>query len=142
MKIILAGLFLLIPVTLSSQVTHPCDNAPTQGLNAKSPFNVGVCWDQKNTNGDSVTATRLKVFIDGFQKSDISNPQPVGSANAQGLYYYRVSGVSVTSSGNHKLTFSVGTADGDSAQSDPYLFTIGGGTKASTPIGGRVEPQD
>jgi hypothetical protein len=139
MKIVLALLFLAVPVVAQAQ--HPCDTTAPASVQTKSPPTAfGACWDGKDVDGNAATATALKVFVDGTLVKTVANPVPAGPANAAGLSYYSTSGVAVAKGNGRVLTVTMVTADGESDPSLAYTFQVVGG-KPSKPVAARVEPR-
>lgn len=117
---------------------HPCDTATPAAVATRTGFTVGACADGKDIDGVATTLTAIRVFIDGVLVR-VAAPVAAGPANAAGLTYYTVTGVTA-SKGARELTVTVVSADGESDPSTVYTFSVVG-AKPSKPHGARVEPR-
>ena len=118
---------MLACASIASAQTHPCDIPPDGNttLQTNGPVSVGFCQAPKDADGNTVTLTGFRVTIDGADvfKGPLS---PIGAPNATGLSYYETPKTIVLAKGSHTAVAYASSADGESAGTDPFVFTLKG----------------
>jgi len=104
--------------------THPCDVVPPQNPILTNPVRAGFCHAGRNADGSPVVLLGFRVYIDGNMVFE-GALSPLGNPTADGRQYFETDPFTVAR-GNHVLTTSAVSSDGESALSAPFGFGVAG----------------
>lgn len=140
MRRLIGGVVLLVVSGVTSlgpvlAQTHPCDLTITPNPQLTSPVRAGFCHDGRDAEGNSTTITAFRVRFNGAVVFD-GPLAAIGAPNAAGLSFFETAPIGV-SRGNISVTVSAVSADGEGAQSSPFVFGVVGAVP-STPTRPRV----
>jgi len=125
-----------MPAVGSVQV-HPCDVVPPQNPILTNPVRAGFCHAGRNADGSPAVLLGFRVYIDGNMVFE-GALSPLGNPTADGRQYFETDPFTVAR-GNHVLTTSAVSLDGESAPSAPFPFVLDGVVLPAAPTNPRAK---
>ena len=133
----LAALFLI--ATLDAGQAHPCDVVlPSPPVATKGNV-VGWCHDMRDDNGYTFSSLGFRLLVNNAQVIELGVKTPLGSPNAEGLYYFEATLPNGYGRGIYDVKIvTVTPGEADTTSVDYALWQVGGpANKAQKPrIGG------
>jgi hypothetical protein len=117
---------LLRPATSWAQA-HPCDTFGTQPPVPLGAVTMDMCWSEKDSVGQPVTAKGFAIIIDNGTPTPIAMTKTTPTASAQGLYLFQ-GPYTLTTPGTHTVIFEVTIDNGSggnlATQSSPLTLQV------------------
>lgn len=102
---------------------HPCDQAIPATPQLAAPVAFGFCHNGKDANGQPVSISAFVVTV-GTQQVFSGALNALGTANAQGYYYFETPKTIVLAKGTQSAVVVAVSSDGSSLPSVPFAFGI------------------
>lgn len=119
--LLVIGLLLFAPSVYAQ--THPCDAPIPPNPQTAAPVAFGFCHNGKDANGQPVTISAFVVTV-GTQQVFSGPLNALGTANAQGYYYFETPKTIVLAKGTQSAVVVAVSLEGSSLPSVPFAFGV------------------